>query len=118
MPRILTLYNHHFNFFMILFSFLSVTYEVFIDFTFSSSSEYSLKGAAELLSYVARQGEESGFGMPCLLIAAKNDLDSNPTATKDSVKVFDASFGEIFFSFDTRIRYFNGFCGAAHEKKL
>ncbi|KAK6141404.1 hypothetical protein DH2020_024852 [Rehmannia glutinosa] len=56
-------------------------------FVYDSSSEYSFKGAVELLSYVARKGEESGFGMPCLLIAAKNDLDSNSTVNKDSAKV-------------------------------
>ncbi|KAK4492532.1 hypothetical protein RD792_003344 [Penstemon davidsonii] len=56
-------------------------------FVYDSSSEKSLKGASELLSYVARQGEESGFGMPCLLIAAKNDLDLYPTANKDSAKI-------------------------------
>ncbi|KAK4407129.1 Mitochondrial Rho GTPase 1 [Sesamum angolense] len=56
-------------------------------FVYDSSSEYSFKGATELLSYVARQGEESGFGMPSLLIAAKNDLGSNPTVNKDSAKI-------------------------------
>lgn len=56
----------------------------------SSSSESSLNGAVELLSYVARQGEESGFGMPCLLVAAKNDLDSSAISNKDSAKVIDA----------------------------
>ncbi|KAG8389356.1 hypothetical protein BUALT_Bualt02G0220800 [Buddleja alternifolia] len=56
-------------------------------FVYDSSSENSLKGAMELLSYVARQGEESGFAMPCLLIAAKNDLDSNQTTNKESAKV-------------------------------
>lgn len=60
-------------------------------FFFLSSSESSLNGAVELLSYVARQGEESGFGMPCLLIAAKNDLDSSSTSNRDSAKVPDVS---------------------------
>lgn len=57
--------------------------------SFLSSSESSLNGAVELLSYVARQGEESGFGMPCLLIAAKNDLDTSSTSNRDSAKVPD-----------------------------
>ncbi|KAL0459542.1 UNVERIFIED_CONTAM: Mitochondrial Rho GTPase 1 [Sesamum latifolium] len=56
-------------------------------FVYDSSSEHSFKGATELLSYVTRQGEESGFGMPSLLIAAKNDLGSNPTVNKDSAKI-------------------------------
>lgn len=61
----------------------------------SSSSESSLNGAIELLSYVARQGEESGFGMPCLLIAAKNDLDSISISNKDSAKVLDVSLPHL-----------------------
>ncbi|KAL1539779.1 Mitochondrial Rho GTPase 1 [Salvia divinorum] len=56
-------------------------------FVYDSSSESSLNGAVELLSYVARQGEESGFGMPCLLIAAKNDLDTSSTSNRDSAKI-------------------------------
>ncbi|KAL6564345.1 Mitochondrial Rho GTPase 1 [Orobanche minor] len=56
-------------------------------FVYDSSNEYSFKGALELLSYVARQGEVSGFGMPCLLIAAKNDLDSNSKVNIESAKI-------------------------------
>ncbi|GER24819.1 mitochondrial Rho GTPase [Striga asiatica] len=56
-------------------------------FVYDSSNEYSFKGATELLSLVARQGEESGFGMPCLLVAAKNDLDSNAKVNIDSAKI-------------------------------
>ncbi|KAG6438323.1 hypothetical protein SASPL_103261 [Salvia splendens] len=56
-------------------------------FVYDSSSESSLNGAVELLSYVARQGEESGFGMPCLLIAAKTDLDTSSTSNRDSAKI-------------------------------
>lgn len=47
-----------------------------------------MKRASELLTEVARQGEESGFGVPSLLIAAKNDLNPYPMAVKDSAKVF------------------------------
>lgn len=53
-------------------------------FLYDSSDEYSMKRAAELLVLVARRGEESGFGVPCLFIAAKDDLDSYPMAIKDS----------------------------------
>ena len=49
-----------------------------------------MKRAAELLVLVARRGEESGFGVPCLFIAAKDDLDSYPMAIKDSEMVFPA----------------------------
>jgi len=56
-------------------------------FVYDSSDEYSLKRASELLMEVARQGEESGFGVPSLLIAAKNDLNPYPMAVKDSAKI-------------------------------
>ncbi|XP_073315331.1 mitochondrial Rho GTPase 1-like [Primulina huaijiensis] len=56
-------------------------------FVYDSSSEDSFKRASELLLNVAREGEESGFCMPCLLIAAKNDLDSSSLVMKDSAKV-------------------------------
>ncbi|KAA8543231.1 hypothetical protein F0562_021274 [Nyssa sinensis] len=54
-------------------------------FVYDSSDEYSLTRAAELLLEVARRGEESGFGVPSLFIAAKDDLDSYPMAIKDSI---------------------------------
>ncbi|KAK2976288.1 hypothetical protein RJ640_019771 [Escallonia rubra] len=56
-------------------------------FVYDSSDEYSLRRAAELLMEVARRGEESGFGVPCLLIAAKDDLDSYPMAIQDSAMI-------------------------------
>ena len=56
-------------------------------FHFFSSDENSLKRASELLKDVARQGEETGFGVPCLFIAAKDDLDSYSNGIKDSAKV-------------------------------
>ncbi|KAG5514439.1 hypothetical protein RHGRI_035752 [Rhododendron griersonianum] len=56
-------------------------------FVYDSSDEYSLKRTSELLLEVARQGEESGFGVPSLLIAAKDDLNSYPMAIKDSAKI-------------------------------
>lgn len=56
-------------------------------FVYDSSDEYSLKRASELLMEVARQGEESGFGVPSLLIAAQNDLNPYPMAVKDSAKI-------------------------------
>ncbi|XP_071920549.1 mitochondrial Rho GTPase 1-like isoform X2 [Coffea arabica] len=55
-------------------------------FVYDSSDENSLKRASELLKDVARQGEETGFGVPCLFIAAKDDLDSYSNGIKDSAK--------------------------------
>lgn len=59
-------------------------------FVYDSSDEYSLRRASELLMDVARVGEDSGYGVPCLLISAKNDLDPYPMAIKDSEMVSQA----------------------------
>ncbi|KZV32415.1 mitochondrial Rho GTPase 1 [Dorcoceras hygrometricum] len=56
-------------------------------FIYDSSSEDSFKRASELLRILAREGEETGFCMPCLLIAAKNDLGASSLAMKDSAKL-------------------------------
>lgn len=54
---------------------------------FSSSDEYSWKRSNELLVEVARHGEESGYGVPSLIIAAKDDLDPHPMSVQKSVRV-------------------------------
>lgn len=36
---------------------------------------------------VARRGEESGYGTPCLLVAAKDDLDPYPMSVQESDRV-------------------------------
>jgi Ras family protein T1 len=59
-------------------------------FVYDSSDEYSLKRAAELLFDIARLGEETGSGVPCLFIAAKDDLDSYPMAIKESAAVCES----------------------------
>ncbi|XP_076904214.1 mitochondrial Rho GTPase 2-like [Bidens hawaiensis] len=56
-------------------------------FIYDSSDEYSLKKASKLMKEVARKGEDSGYGVPCLLIAAKNDLNLYPMAIKDAEMV-------------------------------
>ncbi|XP_035551604.1 mitochondrial Rho GTPase 2-like isoform X1 [Juglans regia] len=56
-------------------------------FVYDSSDEKSWKSTKELLLNVARHGEESGYGVPSLLISAKDDLDPHPVAIRDSLKV-------------------------------
>ena len=67
-----------------------------------SSDELSWRRATELLVEVARLGEETGFGVPCLLVAAKFDLDPFPMAAHESAKVdtffFFSSVTSIFSS--------------------
>ncbi|KAD3336603.1 hypothetical protein E3N88_32122 [Mikania micrantha] len=53
-------------------------------FVYDCSDEYSLKRASEFLMDVARRGEDTGYGVPCLFVAAKDDLDSYPMAIRDS----------------------------------
>ncbi|KAJ6931105.1 hypothetical protein NC652_014570 [Populus alba x Populus x berolinensis] len=57
-------------------------------FVYDSSDEYSWKRSNELLVEVARHGEESGYGVPCLIIAAKDDLDPHPMSVQKSVRVY------------------------------
>ncbi|KAJ7972803.1 Mitochondrial Rho GTPase [Quillaja saponaria] len=56
-------------------------------FVFDSSDELSWKRSRELIGEVARRGEVAGYGFPCLLLAAKDDLTPNPNVLQDSVKV-------------------------------
>jgi Ras family protein T1 len=54
---------------------------------FSSSDVYSWRKAREILMEVARRGEERGYGTPCLLVAAKDDLDPYPMSVQESDRV-------------------------------
>ncbi|KAE9621950.1 hypothetical protein Lal_00032934 [Lupinus albus] len=56
-------------------------------FVYDSSDEHSWKKSRGLLDMVARQGELTGYRVPCLLIAAKDDLTPYPRAVQDSVRV-------------------------------
>ncbi|CAN0830552.1 Mitochondrial Rho GTPase 2 [Linum grandiflorum] len=56
-------------------------------FVYDISDESSWKRARDMLVEVARQGEETGYGVPCLLVAAKKDLAPYPMALQDSLKV-------------------------------
>lgn len=56
-------------------------------FVYDSSDESSWKKSRDLLEKVAMQGDLTGHRVPCLLIAAKDDLTPYPRAVQDSVKV-------------------------------
>lgn len=56
-------------------------------FVHDSSDESSWKRATELLVEVASHGEITGFEVPCLIVAAKDDLDPFPMAIQDSTRV-------------------------------
>ena len=48
----------------------------------------SWKRATELLVEVAGHGEDTGLEVPCLIVAAKDDLNSFPMAIQDSTRVY------------------------------
>ncbi|KAB2041163.1 hypothetical protein ES319_D02G129600v1 [Gossypium barbadense] len=56
-------------------------------FVYDSSDESSWKRATELLIDVAGHGEDTGYEVPCLIVAAKDDLDSFPMAIQNSIRV-------------------------------
>lgn len=56
-------------------------------FVYDSSDEASWRKTAELLVEVATHGENSGFEVPCVMVAAKDDLDPHPVSISDSARV-------------------------------
>ncbi|GMP46866.1 hypothetical protein CsSME_00030318 [Camellia sinensis var. sinensis] len=66
-------------------------------FGLSSSDESSWKRATELLVEVASHGEATGYEVPCLIVAPKDDLDPFPTGIHDSTRVEIFTTGYISF---------------------
>ncbi|KAG0466828.1 hypothetical protein HPP92_017817 [Vanilla planifolia] len=56
-------------------------------FVHDSSDASSFNKATELLIKVASHGENTGFEVPCLIVSAKDDLNSYPLAIQDSTRV-------------------------------
>ncbi|XVF06106.1 hypothetical protein REPUB_Repub06bG0019500 [Reevesia pubescens] len=56
-------------------------------FVHDSSDESSWKKATELLVDIVGHGEDTGYEVPCLIVAAKDDLDSFPMGIQDSTRV-------------------------------
>ncbi|KAF5746744.1 mitochondrial Rho GTPase 1-like isoform X1 [Tripterygium wilfordii] len=56
-------------------------------FVYDSSDELSWKRTTELLREVASHGEDTGYEVPCLVVAAKDDLVSFPMAIQDSMRI-------------------------------
>lgn len=76
-------------------------------FVHDSSDESSWKRATELLVEVASHGENTGFELPCLIIAAKDDLDPYPTAIQDSTRVSQDMGVEAPIPISTKLGDFN-----------
>ncbi|CAH8324559.1 unnamed protein product [Eruca vesicaria subsp. sativa] len=56
-------------------------------FVYDSYDESSWKRATELLVEVATHGEATGYEVPCLMVSAKDDLDSFPISIQESTRV-------------------------------
>ncbi|KAF7805122.1 mitochondrial Rho GTPase 1-like [Senna tora] len=56
-------------------------------FVHDRSDESSWKTASELLVDIAGYGEDTGFEVPCLIVAAKDDLDSFSMSIQESTRV-------------------------------
>lgn len=56
-------------------------------FIYDSSDELSWKQTANLLLDVAAHGENTAFAVPCLLVAAKDDLGAHAAEVTDSARV-------------------------------
>ncbi|KAG4919829.1 hypothetical protein JHK85_058110 [Glycine max] len=56
-------------------------------FVHDRSDESSWRTSSELLVEIASHGEDTGFEVPCLIVAAKDDLDSFPMAIQESTRV-------------------------------
>ncbi|KAJ8436826.1 hypothetical protein Cgig2_032054 [Carnegiea gigantea] len=56
-------------------------------FVYDSSDELAWRKTAELVVEVAGHGEDTGYEVPSLIVAAKDDLDPYPMAIHDSTRV-------------------------------
>lgn len=56
-------------------------------FVHDRSDESSWRSSSELLVEIARHGEDNGFEVPCLIVAAKDEQNSFPTATQELTRV-------------------------------
>ncbi|CAL0320978.1 unnamed protein product [Lupinus luteus] len=56
-------------------------------FVHDRSDESSWRASSELLVEIAGHGEDTGFEVPCLIVAAKDDQDSFPMAIQESTRL-------------------------------
>ncbi|KAI3704313.1 hypothetical protein L1987_74530 [Smallanthus sonchifolius] len=76
-------------------------------FVHDSSNEPSWMRATELLVQVASHGESTGYEVPCIIVAAKDDLEPNPTAIQDSTRVSQDMGLEAPIPISTKLGDFN-----------
>ncbi|KAI8555729.1 hypothetical protein RHMOL_Rhmol05G0197600 [Rhododendron molle] len=76
-------------------------------FVHDRSDESSWKRATDLLVKVASHGEANGCEVPCLIVAAKDDLDPFPTEIQDTTRVSQDMGIEAPIPVSNRLRDFN-----------
>ncbi|KAL8193915.1 hypothetical protein R6Q57_026157 [Mikania cordata] len=76
-------------------------------FVHDSSNASSWLRATELLVQVASHGESTGYEVPCLIVAAKDDLEPYPTAIQDSTRVSQDMGIEAPIPISTKLGDFN-----------
>ncbi|BAD81741.1 putative mitochondrial Rho 1 [Oryza sativa Japonica Group] len=82
---------------------------------YDSGDEVSWQRARELLVQVATRGKNTGYEVPCLIVAAKDDLDQSPLALQDSTRVSHDMGIETPIPISVRLRDLNNiFCRIVH----
>ncbi|CAL4936650.1 unnamed protein product [Urochloa decumbens] len=76
-------------------------------FVYDSCDEYSWQRARDLLVQVATHGENTGYEVPCLIVAAKDDLDQNTQALQESTRVSQDMGIETPIPISVRLRDLN-----------
>ncbi|KAG8061451.1 hypothetical protein GUJ93_ZPchr0003g17457 [Zizania palustris] len=84
-------------------------------FVYDSCDEFSWQRARDLLVQVAIHGENTGYEVPCLIIAAKDDLDQSPLALQESTRVSQDMGIETPIPISVRLKDLNNiFCRIVH----
>ncbi|KAG2534364.1 hypothetical protein PVAP13_9NG062195 [Panicum virgatum] len=84
-------------------------------FFYDSCDEYSWQRARDLLVQVATHGENTGYEVPCLIVAAKDDLDQCAQALQESTRVSQDMGIETPIPISVKLRDLNNiFCRIVH----
>ncbi|KAJ0249706.1 Mitochondrial Rho GTPase 3 [Hirschfeldia incana] len=76
-------------------------------FVYDSSDESSWKRAIDLLVEVATASEDAGLEFPCLVVAAKTDLDSFPEAIEEAARATQDIGIEVPIPISSKLGDFN-----------
>ncbi|KAM3261510.1 hypothetical protein ACQJBY_052277 [Aegilops geniculata] len=84
-------------------------------FVYDSCDEFSWQRARDLLVQVASHGENTGYEVPCLIVAAKDDLDQSPVALQESTRVSQDMGIETPIPISVKLKDLNNiFCRIVH----